>query len=217
MLRIDVTPARIAGIALRVGPHGDRFLPWSKGLNPGRLQAAEHGVALGPLEPGFRRRVFHPGRRLQLAPPVLLDEMDALAREIADTPPDQIVLIGRRDLRSNNSWMHNVPRLVAGKDRCVLFVHPADAARLDLAEGARVVLESRVHRGEVTVHVTDEVRQGVVSLPHGFGHRAIAAWQAVAGEHAGVSANDWVDDGEVEAIAGQSILNGVPVRLQRPS
>jgi anaerobic selenocysteine-containing dehydrogenase len=217
LFRIEVTPARIAGIALRMGPHGDRFLPWSKGLNPKRLQAAEHGVALGPLEPGFRRRVFHAGRRLQLAPPPLLDAMDSLAQEIVDTPPDQIVLIGRRDLRSNNSWMHNVPRLVAGKNRCVLFIHPTDAARHDVAEGARIVLESRVHRGEVTIHVTDEVREGVVSLPHGFGHRAIGAWQAVAGEHAGVSANDWVDDGEVEAIAGQSILNGVPVRLQRVS
>ncbi len=109
--------------------------------------------------------------------------------------------------------MHNVPSLVSGRERCVLYVHPDDAARYEIRDGEMAVLESRVHRGEVRVAVTDEMRPGVVSLPHGWGHADSAPWQKVAGSHAGVSINDWVDDSVVEPIIGQSILNGVPVRL----
>jgi anaerobic selenocysteine-containing dehydrogenase len=127
------------------------------------------------------------------------------------------LLVGRRDVRSNNSWMHNLPRLVSGKERCVLFVHSEDAARLGLSDGGTVVLESRVHRGEVPVRITDEVRPGVVSLPHGYGHGASARYQRVAGERPGVSANDWTDDQSVESVVGQSILNGVAVRLRAAS
>src|SRR5439155_487255 len=99
---------------------------------------------------------------------------------------DGLVLIGRRELRSNNSWMHNVPSLVSGRERCVLYVHPDDAARYEIRDGEMAVLESRVHRGEVRVAVTDEMRPGVVSLPHGWGHADSAPWQKVAGSHAGV-------------------------------
>ncbi len=95
----------------------------------------------------------------------------------------------------------------------MLYVHPDDAARYEIRDGEMAVLESRVHRGEVRVAVTDEMRPGVVSLPHGWGHADSAPWQKVAGSHAGVSINDWVDDSVVEPIIGQSILNGVPVRL----
>ena len=111
--------------------------------------------------------------------------------------------------------MHNVPALVAGRDRCVLYVHPHDAQRAGLRDSEPAVLESRVHSGVVPVRVTDEVMPGVVSLPHGWGHAASAAWQSVAGAHAGVSANDFTDDQRVESVVGQSILNGVPVRLRR--
>ena len=105
------------------------------------------------------------------------------------------------------------PALVSGRERCVLYVHPDDAARYDVRDGELAILESRVHRGVVRVAVTDEMRPGVVSLPHGWGHADSAPWQKVAGSHAGVSLNDWVDDAVVEPIIGQSILNGVPVRL----
>ena len=126
-----------------------------------------------------------------------------------------LLLIGRRELRTNNSWMHNVPALVSGRDRCVLYVHPADAQRVGLRDSEPAMLESRVHSGVVPVRVTDEVMRGVVSLPHGWGHSASAAWQSVAGAHAGVSANDFTDDQLVESVVGQSVLNGVPVRLRR--
>jgi anaerobic selenocysteine-containing dehydrogenase len=123
------------------------------------------------------------------------------------------MLIGRRDLRSNNSWMHNVPSLVSGKERCLLFVHPTDAAKYGLADGETVVMESRVHRGDVRIKLTDEIARGVVSLPHGWGHAASAKWQRTAAERPGVSVNDWTDESVVEDVVGQSVLNGVPVRL----
>jgi anaerobic selenocysteine-containing dehydrogenase len=192
----------------------DRFLPWSKGLTRGRLQAHSHGVDLGPLAPGFGRRVFHRGGRIQLAAPALLEEMDALAGALASDVPPALLLIGRRELRSNNSWMHNVPRLVRGKPRCLLFVNPTDAARLGLRDGGRAVMTSRVHRAEVTVRVTDEMREGVVSFPHGYGHAAIKQWQKIAGAQPGESLNDWVDEADVERVAGMSILNGVPIALE---
>jgi anaerobic selenocysteine-containing dehydrogenase len=185
-------------------------------LNGAKVRATEHGVDLGPIEPGIAHRVFHRDGRVELAAGAILDAIDALSAQAAaaDSTRD-LLLIGRRDIRSNNSWMHNLPKLVAGRDRCVLLVHPADAARAGVGDGDDALLESRVHSGAVRVRVSDEMRPGVVSLPHGWGHAGIAQWQRVAGAQAGVSANDWTDDQHVEAIVGQSILNGVPVTLRR--
>jgi anaerobic selenocysteine-containing dehydrogenase len=152
---------------------------------------------------------------MHVAAHVILEAIDALAGTL-DQPPaeDRLLLIGRRDLRSNNSWMHNVPALVSGKSRCVLLVHPDDAARAGITDGETAILESRVYRGEVPVHVSDEMCPGVVSLPHGWGHAASAPWQSVAGANAGISINDWTDDQDVESVVGQSILNGIPVQLR---
>jgi anaerobic selenocysteine-containing dehydrogenase len=142
--------------------------------------------------------------------------LDSLAEQLGRARNQhEVLMIGRRELRSNNSWMHNVKSLVAGKERCVLYVNPVDAERAGLRDSEPAFLESRVYSGEVPVRVTDEIMPGVVSLPHGWGHAASARWQGVAGEHAGVSANDWSDDQVIEDIVGQSILNGVPVTLSR--
>jgi anaerobic selenocysteine-containing dehydrogenase len=213
-LGVHWTPSGFLDLLLRFGPYGDRFLPWSNGLSLEKLKAAPHGIDLGALQPGVARRLYHRDKRVHLAAPRMLEATTALERDLdTKTGDDGLVLIGRRELRSNNSWMHNVPSLVSGRERCVLYVHPDDAARYEVRDGELAVLESRVHRGEVRVAVTDEMRPGVVSLPHGWGHAASAPWQKVAGSHAGVSINDWVDDAVVEPIIGQSILNGVPVRL----
>ncbi len=110
--------------------------------------------------------------------------------------------------------MHNVEALVSGHERCVLFVHPGDAERAGVKDGETAMLESRIHRGQVSIRITDEMMQGVVSLPHGWGHRDVGRWQKVAADHPGVSLNDWTDDADVEAVVGQSILNGVPVQLK---
>lgn len=208
------SPDLTLDLAIRTGPHGDRFLPWKKGLTGQQIRSAPHGIDLGPLEPGFSRRVYHRDGRIHVGDPIFLAALGELSADVArERAPDELLLIGRRDIRSNNSWMHNLPKLVSGKDRCVLYVHPEDAARLGLRDGDVAVMDSRVHRGEVPVTVTDEVRPGVVSLPHGHGHGASQATLRVAGEKPGVSANDWTDDQHVESIVGQSILNGVRVRL----
>ena len=207
-------PDKTAEMVVRIGPHGDRFLPWSKGLNRKKLMAAPHGIDLGELQPGFERRVLHKDKKLHLAEAVIVAAIRELSAEIVRRKEDDsLLLVGRRELRTCNSWMHNAPSMVAGRERCVLYVHPEDAARASVRDGELAILESRVHRGPVKVRLTDDMRPGVVSLPHGWGHAASAPWQRVAGSHPGVSANDWTDDGIVESIAGQSILNGVPVRL----
>ncbi|HEV7731815.1 MAG TPA: molybdopterin-dependent oxidoreductase [Candidatus Binatia bacterium] len=210
------TPDALLSLAVRIGPRGDRFLPWSSGLTMDKLRAAPHGIDLGPLEPGIARRVQRRDGLVHLAAAPILDD----ARRLAATldmlrSRDELLMIGRRDIRSNNSWMHNVPAMVSGRARCVLYVHPADAARAGVADGDTVTLASRVHRGEVAIRVTDEISAGVVSLPHGWGHAPSAAWQRTAGAHAGVSANDWSDDQLVEGVVGQSVLNGVPVTLHK--
>jgi anaerobic selenocysteine-containing dehydrogenase len=208
------TPTATAGLLLRLGHHGDRFLPWSKGLNLARMAAAPHGVDLGPLEPGIAHRILHRGRRMRLAPEPMLAALGELERVAGEEPTRELLLVGRRELRTNNSWMHNVPSLVAGRERCVLFVHPADAERARVRDGDTAILASRIHRGPVRVQLNDDMAPGVVSLPHGWGHAESAPWQRVASQRPGVSANDWTDDADVESIVGQSILNGVPVRLE---
>ena len=215
-LGVRWTPSGFMNLLLRLGPYGDRFMPWSNGLNLAKLKTAPHGIDLGPLQPGVERRLYHRDKRIHLTTPCMLEAMTALEVDLdAKAADDGLVLIGRRELRSNNSWMHNVPSLVSGRERCVLYVHPDDAARYGVRDGEMSILESRVHRGEVRVAVNDEMRPGVVCLPHGWGHAESARWQTVAGDHAGVSFNDWVDDAVIEPIIGQSILNGVPVRLRR--
>ncbi|MFO0947771.1 MAG: molybdopterin-dependent oxidoreductase [Planctomycetota bacterium] len=210
-------PDSTIDLLVRMGPYGDRFLPWRKGLNLKKLKAAPHGIDLGPMQPGIAHRVWHADGRMQLDVPVLLAAIDDLADKLqsASRKEGELLLIGRRDLRSNNSWMHNIPKLVSGKARCALLVHPMDAERLGIEDGGEAVLENQIHRATVPVQWSTDMRPGVVSLPHGWGHQAAAPWQQVAGAHPGISANNWTDDQWLETVVGQSILNGVPVQLRK--
>jgi anaerobic selenocysteine-containing dehydrogenase len=208
------TPESTIDLMLRTGPYGDRFLPWSQGLSLKKLRRAAHGIDLGPLEPGVARRVQHRHGKVHVAAAPFLAEWEVMQASLAEHRPDELLLIGRRDVRSNNSWMHNVPALASGAERCVLHLHPKDAAPRGIGDGEEVVMESRVHTGTVPVRITEDVMPGVVSLPHGWGHAAAAPWQRVAGVRPGVSVNDWTDDARVEGVVGQSILNGVPVRVR---
>jgi anaerobic selenocysteine-containing dehydrogenase len=208
-------PQNMLDMLLRLGPHGDRYLPRSKGINLKKVKASTYGIDLGPAHRGYKHRLRHKDGLLHLAAAPLLADMDRLADKLAKPNGNgELLLIGRRELRSNNSWMHNVAALVSGRERCVLYVNPADAAKAGLRDSQPAQLESRVHSGVVPVRVTDEVMPGVVSLPHGWGHKASAAWQKVAGANPGVSANDFTDDQLVEGVVGQSILNGVPVKVR---
>jgi anaerobic selenocysteine-containing dehydrogenase len=123
------------------------------------------------------------------------------------------VLIGRRQLRSNNSWMHNLPALVKGRDRCTLHIHPEDAARLGLADGGRVLVRSAAGRLEAPVELTDAIMPGVVSIPHGWGHDAPGVRMGVASAHAGVNSNVLADESLVEPLSGNAVLNGIPVEI----
>jgi anaerobic selenocysteine-containing dehydrogenase len=189
---------------LRAGPYG---------LSLEALKAAPHGLDLGPLEPSFTDRLATPGKRIQCAPPPLLAALDALDTSLFGATAAELVLIGRRHIRSNNSWMHNSERLVKGKPRCQLLMHPDDLGRYGFTPGQRVKLTSRVGSLEVEVAGTDEVMPGVVSLPHGWGHGRDGVALAVAQAHAGVSVNDLTDDAFVDAVSGNAALNGLPVRV----
>ena len=125
-----------------------------------------------------------------------------------------MVLVGRRDLRSNNSWMHNLPKLVSGKPRCTVHVHPDDAERLGLVDGEPAVVRSRAGAVDVPVEVTDDVMPGVVSIPHGWGHDRAGVELAVAREHAGANSNVLADERAVEPLSGTAVLNGIPVELE---
>ena len=138
----------------------------------------------------------------------------ARAAEVLAAPAPELALIGRRHVRSNNSWLHNSQRLVKGKPRCTLMIHPRDAASRGIVDGAMVAVASRVGRVEVPAEVTADIEPGVVSLPHGWGHGRPGVRLAVATAHAGVSINDLVDDQRVDVLTGTAVLNGTPVVVE---
>ena len=144
---------------------------------------------------------------------MFLDDLRRLSGSIEDFAGRDLVLVGRRDLRSNNSWMHNIEVLVKGKPRCTLHVHPDDADRLGLQDRQPAVVASRVGQLTVDVELTDEIRPGVVSLPHGWGHDLPGAKLRVAAERSGVNSNVLTDDAVLDPLSGTSVLNGIPVEL----
>lgn len=211
-------PAGMIDLLLRRGPHGAGFSPFGKGLNLRRLRAAPHGVDLGPLEPCLPGRLFTRDRRLALAPEPLLRDVERLAArhdEMRDGDAERpFVLISRRQVRSCNSWMHNYPRLMRGKDRCTLLMHPDDAERLGVAAEGRVTVTSRVGSVEAPVELTADIMPGVVSLPHGWGHHRTGVQLEVAAQHPGASVNDLTDHERVDALSGNAALSGVPVDVR---
>lgn len=206
-------PHRLLDLALRLGPYGLRS---AQRLSLARLRAHPAGVDLGPLRPALPLRLRSADRRIQAAPPAVLADLARLdahlqALDAAAPQRDELWLIGRRHVRSNNSWMHNAQRLVKGPPRHQLFMHPEDLAARGLADGARVQLSSRVGQVEVEVQATTDIMRGVVSLPHGWGHARASL--RIASRQPGASANDLTDEQAVDALSGNAALNGVPVRV----
>ncbi|MFX0573224.1 molybdopterin-dependent oxidoreductase [Nocardia nepalensis] len=190
---------------LRLGPYGE----WNGGtLNLRVLLDNPHGVDLGPLRPRLPGVLRTASKKVELAPQPLLDDVARMRAKLADAAPD-VVLIGRRQLRSNNSWMHNIPTLVSGSNTCTLHINPADVARLGLGDAA--VVKSAAGTLTVPLEPTDAIMPGVVSLPHGWGHTDSS--QTVARAHAGVNANVLTDDSVVDVPSGNAVFNGVPVTL----
>lgn len=206
-------PERLLDFLLRVGPYGDGFGARSEGgLTLAAIEAAPHGIDLGPLQPRIPEVLRTPSGQIELAPAPLLADVARLWAGL-DRAPAPLVLIGRRDLRSNNSWMHNLPLLVKGPPICTLLMHPDDAARLGLAEGEMARITSSAGSVTAPVEVTASIMPGVVSLPHGWGHDQPGTQQRVAREHAGASANVLVADVDIEPLSGNAIQNAVPVTV----
>jgi anaerobic selenocysteine-containing dehydrogenase len=207
-------PERILDLMLRAGPYGDRFDESREGLSLASLKEHEHGLDLGPLEPRIPEVLATASGAVELAPELIVADVARLRTRLAEhAGGDTLVLVGRRHLRSNNSWMGNVHSLAKGRDRCTLLVNPDDAERLGLSDGGRARVRSRVGALEAPVVVTDEMMPGVVSLPHGFGHDAEGARLSVARRHAGVNSNLLTDEEAIDVLSGNSVLNGIPVEL----
>ncbi|MFN3712503.1 MAG: molybdopterin-dependent oxidoreductase [Alcanivoracaceae bacterium] len=184
-----------------------------QGLTLEKVLAAPHGIDLGPLEPALPDRLFTRDQCIDLVPDVYIQELEALDQVLPDQS-GQMRLIGRRHVRSNNSWMHNSHRLVKGKSRCTVMLHPDDADRLGVNDGAEVEISTEAGCIVLPAEVTDAVMPGVVSVPHGFGHGRSGVRLSVASRHAGVSVNDVLRNDRADALTGTAILNGQPVQVR---
>jgi anaerobic selenocysteine-containing dehydrogenase len=197
-------PERLLDLMLRAGPYD---------LTLADLEAAPHGIDLGPLEPRIPEMLRTASGKVELAPEPIAADVPRLEAALERSRNGGMVLIGRRQLRSNNSWMHNIQPLVKGKERCTAHVHPDDAARLGLRDGEPARVSSRAGEIEVPVELTDAVMPGVVSIPHGWGHDVDGTRMSVASEHAGTNSNVLADELLLDPLSGNAVLNGIPVEL----
>lgn len=218
-LVMDILPDRhpLKGFA-RLSPLNRRWDALPKGLSLTALKDAPSGIDLGPLQPSLPERIFTRDGLIQLAPRRYLADVERLKATLDSRPSGHLLLIGRRDLRSNNSWMHNSRRLVKGKSRCTLLIHPDDAGQIGLKSGHNVCISSDNRSLVLPAEITNDIMPGVVSIPHGWGHHRADTQQSVASAHAGVSINDLLDDQQVDPVSGTSVLNGqaVSVRVCQP-
>jgi anaerobic selenocysteine-containing dehydrogenase len=203
---------RMLDMMLRAGPYGDGLGSNPGGLSLQVLQEHPHGIDLGPLEPRLPEVLRTPSGKVELAPQQVLDDLPRLV-EALHRPPGGLLLVGRRDLRSNNSWMHNLEPMVKGRNRCTLHVHPSDAEALGLAPGGSARVTSAAGEVEIEVEVTEAIRPGVVSIPHGWGHDQPDTRTTTATAHAGVNSNILTDELVLDPLTGTVALNGIPVAV----
>ncbi|WP_281646504.1 molybdopterin oxidoreductase family protein [Parendozoicomonas sp. Alg238-R29] len=204
-------PDGVLDMLLKTGPYGMLRNPL-KGLSRKRLQKQVHGVDLGPLTPCLPETLFTKDKLIHLEPEFFFKDLERLESS-ANSQSDKLLLIGRRDVRTNNSWLHNSRRLVKGKNRCTAHLHSDDAQRLGVTNGQQIEVSSRTGTVVIEAEVTDTIMQGVVSIPHGWGHNRKGMRMAIASDHAGQSVNDLTDDQAIDSLSGNAALNGVPVTL----
>ncbi len=225
-------PERMNDFMIRVGPWGDRYGENPDGLTLQDFKDNPHGLDMGPMVPRVRELLHTPSGMIEIAPPYivgdlprLLDKMECIHGSAASNgkaansqngranPANGLLLVSRRHVRSNNSWMHNVRVLVKGKDRCTLLIHPEDAKRTGVADGGLAQVSSEAGSLEVPVEVTENIKVGVVSLPHGWGHNKAGTRLSVASEYAGVNNNELAPGTLVDRISGNAAVNGIPVEV----
>ncbi|MDR7308835.1 molybdopterin-dependent oxidoreductase [Rhodoferax saidenbachensis] len=208
-------PLRTLEVALRIGPYGDGFGTKPDGLTLQKVMDANPtgGIDLGELQPRIPEMLRTPSGKVELAPPMLLQDLQRAAQDLRRPAPD-LVIIGRRDVRTNNSWMHNLPLLAKGPFRCTALVHPDDAARHGLTDGAMATLRNGERSVQAQVHVSDQMMPGVVSLPHGWGHNLAGAQLSVAAERPGANINALLDDQLRDPLSGNAVLGGVAITME---
>lgn len=206
-------PERQIDLALRMGPYGDMFGRKPDGINLAKVKASAGGIDLGPLQPRIPEMLRTPSGKIELAPPMLIDDLQRPAAALAQPMPE-LVIVGRRHVRSCNSWMHNLPTLAKGPFRCTALVNPADAQRYGLQDGGKARIASGGRAIEAQVEISDEVMPGVVSLPHGWGHDAPGTQMAVAAARPGANLNAVLDERLRDPLSGNAVLSGVPVEMQ---
>ena len=210
--RAAMSPADVVAMGLQLGPYGAQQGS-EHALDMEKLKANPSGIDLGELRPQLPGRLQTADKRINCAVPQTMADLDRLSAEFSAAPNGQLRLIGRRHVRSNNSWMHNFHRLVKGKNRCTLLMHPRDIEERQLRSRDQVTLTSRAGSVEVQLEASEDMMPGVVSLPHGFGHDRSGIRMATATAHAGVSCNDVTDELYLDALSGNAAVNGVPVTV----
>jgi anaerobic selenocysteine-containing dehydrogenase len=206
-------PERLLDLALRTGPYGDQFGRQPEGLSLRKVMAAPDGIDLGALQPRIPEVLRTPSGQVELAPPMLLEDLRRVAADLEREAP-AFSIIGRRQVRSGNSWMHNLPVLAKGPFRCTAMIHPADAQRLGLADGARAHIESAFGAVQAQVEWSDDMMPGVISLPHGWGHDLPGVKMGVAAERPGVNLNALFGTQARDPLSGNAVLSGVAVRVR---
>jgi anaerobic selenocysteine-containing dehydrogenase len=210
-------PERMLDAMLRNGPYGDGFDDNTAGLSLQKMIDGNACVDLGPMQPQLPRALCTPDSRIDLMHEIFVGDLPRLRADFENTAqpgPNDMLLIGRRHVRDMNTWLHNLQPYVKGKSRCTLKVNPADAARIGLQDGGSARIASRVGEAQVPVEITDEIMPGVVSLPHGFGHRYRESQQSIANSiQPGVSCNDLIDDNVLDVASGNSVVNGAAVQV----
>jgi len=207
-------PEALLDIMLRAGPYGEASEESAEPLSLERLEDNPHGIDLGPLLPRVPAVLSTPSARIELMTDALAGELDRLDQALAAATTEGLLLVGRRHLRSNNSWMHNVPSLVSGQARCTLQMHPEDAAERGLEHGDLADLASRVGRVRAPVEITGDIMPGVVSLPHGWGHDQPGVRMQTAASQPGVNSNTLTDGEMLDNLSGNAVLNGIPVVVE---
>ncbi|OBJ27660.1 molybdopterin-dependent oxidoreductase [Mycobacterium colombiense] len=205
-------PERMLDLTLRTGPFGDQYGKNPGGLTLDLLKANPNGIDFGPMVPQLPDILGTADKKVRLAPQYLLDDLPRLAARM-ERPAEPLVLVSRRHLRSNNTWLHNVPALMKGKDRCTLLIHPDDAARCGVTDNDIVTVKSEAGEIKVPIEVTESIKPGVVSMPHGWGHGKPGTRMSVANSSPGANTNVLSPPTFVDEPSGNGVLNGIPVTI----